>query len=170
MSVRIASRKEDYDIRRGEIYYIDRSQRDAETGVEQWSGRPAIIVSNNANNAHSDLVEVVYLTTKPKKSLPTHADIHSAKLQSTALCEQITTVDKSRVGDYVGVLSQRELEALDAALLVSIGIQTEDRAEKLDGDNESEIMHGMEQETISVIKAERDLYRNLYEKLLDKLI
>lgn len=165
MSVRIASRKEDYDIRRGEIYYIDRPQRDTETGVEQWSGRPAIIVSNDANNAHSDLVEVVYLTTKPKKPLPTHADIHSAKLQSTALCEQITTVDKSRVGDYVGVLSQRELEALDAALLVSIGIQ----AEELD-DNESEITHGTEQETISVIKAERDLYRSLYEKLLDKLI
>ena len=52
---------------RGEIYHI--LPEDNETGSEQYSGRPAIIVSNEANNKFAPTLEVVYLTTKPKKAL-----------------------------------------------------------------------------------------------------
>ena len=38
-------------------------------------GRPAVIVSNDKNNAKSNTVEVVYMTTKPKTDLPTHVYI-----------------------------------------------------------------------------------------------
>lgn len=47
--------------------------------------RLAIIVSNNANNRHSDYIEIVYLTTKPKTKLPTHVTIRSTGTVSTAL-------------------------------------------------------------------------------------
>ena len=59
------------EIKRGEIYYITFAPV---VGSEQHGGRPGIVVSNNMNNAHSNTIEVVYLTTQPKKMLPTHGD------------------------------------------------------------------------------------------------
>ena len=63
-------------MKRGEIYYIESTYR--ETGSEQRGGRPAVIVSNDKNNENSEVVEVVYMTTKPKNDLPTHVFIRSA--------------------------------------------------------------------------------------------
>ena len=60
-------------MKRGEIYYIESTYR--ETGSEQRGGRPAVIVSNDKNNENSEVVEVVYMTTKPKNDLPTHVFI-----------------------------------------------------------------------------------------------
>lgn len=48
-------------LRRGEIYYVEPFY--PTTGSEQRPGRPAIIVSNNLNNEHSNVVGVVYMTT-----------------------------------------------------------------------------------------------------------
>lgn len=68
---------------RGEIYHI--LPEDNETGSEQYSGRPAIIVSNEANNKFAPTLEVVYLTTKPKKALPTHVSIEAAMHQNEGI-------------------------------------------------------------------------------------
>ncbi len=104
---------------RGDIFYI---YRGPSCGSEQMSGRPAVIVSNDKCNAHSSTLEVVFLTTQPKRNLPTHVSIRSSPKPSTALCEQISTVDTSRIGDYVGTCTAQEMNAIDAALMVSIGI------------------------------------------------
>lgn len=82
------------EIKRGDIWYVS---KDNYTGCEQAAGRPAIIVSNEKNNACAETVEVVYLTTQPKKDLPTHVLIRSSERESTALCEQITTVSVDRL-------------------------------------------------------------------------
>jgi len=107
---------------RGEIYYIMPGEA---IGSEMYGGRPGIIVSNEMNNRYSPTVEVVYLTGKPKKPLPTHVRINSAKYPSTALCERITTVAKERISSYVGKLSPEEEQALNAALIVSIALPLE---------------------------------------------
>lgn len=104
-------------IRRGEIYYIDGAQ----TAFSQSAGRPAIIVSNNAGNTYSNEVMVVWLTRNLKKPLPTHVIVQT-DCECTALCEHIETVGKDRIGKYVGRLTQRETDAVDEALLVSIGL------------------------------------------------
>lgn len=104
---------------RGEIYYVHETET---TGSEQYGGRPAIIVSNNVGNEHSPVVEVVYLTTQEKRQLPTHVDIFSAAKRSTALCEQISTVHKGRLGNFAGQISEQEMSNIDKALAVSLGI------------------------------------------------
>lgn len=86
-------------------------------------GRPAIIVSNDEGNKASDIVEVVYLTSERKKELPTHAEINSAVKPSTAICEQITTVSKQRLGLYVGRLTEAEMTAVEKAIKISLGLQ-----------------------------------------------
>lgn len=107
------------NIKRGDIYYID---KEPIYGSEQQGGRPGIIVSNNVGNVESEIVQVVYITTQPKNDLPTHVTIHSAKQTSTALCEQVWSVAQSRVGDYIGRTSEDEINKIDKALVISLGI------------------------------------------------
>lgn len=104
---------------RGQIYYVYPKDY---TGSEQGGGRPAIIVSNDVGNEYSQVVEVVFLTTREKKPLPTHVAINSAKYPSTALCEQIDSVDKERIGGYINEISQAEMKNIERALLVSLDI------------------------------------------------
>lgn len=107
-------------MKRGEIYYI---QHHNATGAEINKARPGVIVSNDALNQTSEVVEVVYLTTQPKKELPTHAAIEATGRRSTALCEQINTVSILRVGAYCGTCSEEEMLAIDHGLRVSLGIE-----------------------------------------------
>lgn len=106
-------------INRGDIFYVNQSET---VGSEQRSGRPAIIVSNSLCNEHSPVVEVVYLTCQHKKPMPTHVRIESAGRRSIALCEQISSVDVSRLGDFKGHLTDEELEQIDAALMCSLDL------------------------------------------------
>ena len=105
---------------RGEVYYVLPDGN--EVGSEQHSGRPAIIVSNNQNNKNAATVEIVYLTTREKKALLTHVCISTAQLPSTAICEQIFTVDKTRLGSYSGKLTEREMKDVELAMMVRLGL------------------------------------------------
>ena len=106
-------------IRRGDIFYVFRGDS---SGSEQRAGRPAIIVSNALCNANSRVVEVVFLTCQEKTGLPTHVLINSTGRASTALCEQITSVDIKRLGNYVGHATESEMAELDKALAISLGL------------------------------------------------
>ena len=106
-------------INRGDIFYIHREET---VGSEQHSGRPAIIVSNAECNENSSVVEIVFLTCKQKRPLPTHVKIESAGRRSTALCEQITSVDICRLGDYKGHVTDEEMRQIDTALMCSLGL------------------------------------------------
>lgn len=116
-------------MKRGEIYYIERSTY-GETGSEQRSGRPAIIVSNDKCNEYSEVLEVVFLTTQPKNDLPTHIDIRSSTKPSVALCEQINSIAIQRFGEYIGTCSDYEMMMVDAALAISLGLEFEKKPEK----------------------------------------
>lgn len=104
---------------KGDIFYIQKGGR--VTGSEQNSERPAVIVSNNVGNEHSGIVEVVYLTSQPKKDLPTHAKV-LCSVPSTALCEQIHTVSKERLGAYIRTCTEKEMNDIDAKLTISLGL------------------------------------------------
>ena len=48
----------------GERYSISH-EGGATNGSEQFADRPAVVVSNDENNKHSGVIEVVYMTTQP---------------------------------------------------------------------------------------------------------
>lgn len=116
------------NILKGDVFYINKGSG-KNTGVEQEDGRPAVIVSNDTGNRHSEHIEVVYLTTKDKKTLPTHTKIIS-RVPSTALCEQITTVSKERLGDFIRHCTDEEMKAIDKCLKISLALEDEPAAEK----------------------------------------
>lgn len=106
-------------IARGDVFYV---QQGAIIGSEQKKNRPAVIVSNDMSNRYSPTVEVVYLTTKEKKPLPTHIKIRG-RVPSIALCEQITTVDKKRLSGFVRCCTREEMAEIDKALAISLGLK-----------------------------------------------
>ena len=111
-------------IKRGDIYY---AHLDPVVGSEQGGLRPSIIVQNQMGNLHSPTVVIIPLTRKMKKNnLPTHVLISRSRglgADSIALAEQIRTVDRSRLGSYVGRISAAEQANIDKALMISIGLE-----------------------------------------------
>ena len=152
-------------MKRGEIYYIE--SRYNEEGSEQRAGRPAIIVSNNTCNDVSPTVEVVYLTTQNKNDMPTHVDIRSSTKPSIALCEQISTVSKDRVGDYLCTCSDYEMLMVDTALTISLGINFDAPKKEKRVETPAPVVDKTE---LIKLTTERDTYKTLYESLLSKLL
>lgn len=93
-------------------------------GSEQAGRRPVIIVQNDIGNRFSPTTIVVPLTSKKKQAIPTHVRIKEKSLSanSTALCEQVTTISKDRLKSYVCTLGSKEMRKIDKALKISLGI------------------------------------------------
>ena len=104
-------------MRRGEIYYIE---NDNAVGCEQRGIRPAVIVGNDVGNKYSPVLLVVYFTLQPKKHLPTHVYVRG---HGTALCEQIFTIDKTRLQQKKGECTDSEMERINKALRISLGME-----------------------------------------------
>ena len=107
---------------RGDIYYADLNPT---VGSEQGGVRPLVILQNNIGNRYSPTVIAAALTAKPKKPLPTHAAIGHAcgrLKESFVLLEQIRTIDRSRLREYVGRLDTQEMRKIDEALAISVGL------------------------------------------------
>lgn len=117
----VATRLFDGTVKKGEIWNIEMGKTTS-SGTEIWANRPAIIVSNEAINTKAGFVNVVYLTTSPKRNMPYHIPVKSGDKNAIALCEQIFAVDKSRISFYVGSLSTEEMLEVDQALLFTLGI------------------------------------------------
>lgn len=106
-------------VSRGDVYHIN-SGNTGTTGSEIWPDRPAVIVSNDAINEKSDFVTVVYLTTSAKRPMPYHVPVQSCGKPATAMCEQVFSVDKSRLESKLCSLTQKEMEDVGKGLQLSL--------------------------------------------------
>lgn len=116
---------------RGDIFFVDFGEN--ENSHKQSGIRPAVIVSNNRNNRNSPVVTVVPLSARvwKKKYLPTHVQIPLSKSKgldkpSMALAEQVETLDKSKLGEKIGKITDSLLmDAITVALQIQIGVYAE---------------------------------------------
>ena len=70
-----------------------------------------------------------YLNPKEKAKLPTHTlikDFDGLDKNSIILFEQIRTIDKQRLREYLGTLDRRFIHCADKALAISIGLAKKD--------------------------------------------
>lgn len=184
------------EIRRGEIFYIARGG--ATNGSEQFADRPAVVVSNDENNKHSGVIEVVYMTTQPKTDLQTHVTVRSTGRLSTVLCEQVSSVSTDRVNNYIGQVSEQEMKNIDIALMISLqlsgGGKTSKQYNETIQKQQEEIEYyrnkiqamqqsleeketekpqeaaGEASETVVRLETERDTYKALYEQLFERML
>lgn len=111
-------------IKRGEIYYADLRPV---VGSEQGGIRPVLILQNDVGNKYSPTTIIAVLTSQSKPSLPTHVLVHSDEVNgldkdSVIELEQIRTIDKKRIKDLVGCLSESDCNKVRNALKVSVSI------------------------------------------------
>ena len=111
------------DIKRGQIYHADLSPI---KGSEQGGVRPVLIVQNDKGNKYAPTVIVAIITSRNTKAkLPTHIWLSVTdgfKINSMVELEQLRTIDKSRLKDYIGEVQKGEQRLIDEALKISLAL------------------------------------------------
>ena len=96
-------------------------------GSEQFGYRPVLALSNNTGNKHSQTVIVANITSRmsSKTRLPTHCPVKAQQglgRNSLILLEQLRTIDKARLKEYIGTLGGGDMRRVDDALAISLGL------------------------------------------------
>ena len=112
------------EIKRGDIYYADLSPV---VGSEQGGMRPVLIILNNVGNKFSPTVIIAAITSKiAKPKMPTHVGLKKShgglERDSVVLLEQIRTIDKQRLREKIMRLDAHNMNLIDQALEVSVGL------------------------------------------------
>lgn len=110
------------EIKRGELYFADLNPV---CGSEQGGCRPVLIVQNDTGNTYSPTTIVAAVTSsRTKTKLPTHVSISPDCLEkeSIVLLEQIRTIDRRRLAEYIGRLGDANMDKVDRAIEVSFGL------------------------------------------------
>jgi mRNA interferase MazF len=112
------------EIKRGQIYYADLSPV---VGSEQGGYRPVLIIQNDIGNRYSPTVIAAVITTrKTKADLPTHIWLNAEcglPRESMVECEQVRTLDKRRLKEYKGQVSQEVMKEIDLGLKISFALR-----------------------------------------------
>ena len=110
-------------IKRGDIFFARLPESE---GSEQKGTRPVIVVQNDYGNSYGPTLIVIPITSIKKKYLPTHILIgtdYGIEKKSTALAEQIMTIDKNRLVRYVGSVDKIKMDEIDIALKISLDLE-----------------------------------------------
>ena len=173
---------------RGDVFYMENTD-----GNE----KPVIIITpDEILEKNPDYVYTILMTTKEKDQAHTHVEV-MCKVPSVALCERIYRVNVDRIGEYIRSCTKEEIQKVDEAIMLTLGIagnnnaadqerikqleeqlakekETSDRIltkfrEETERYNELEREkgYGNDKEYIRAV-AERDVYKNMYMDLLER--
>ena len=173
---------------RGEIYWV---KMGSGIGAEMNVTRPGLVVSCQDVNNSSDTVLIVFLTTKPHRVEWNRVITYCTGRESWVLCDQIQTVDKSRLTKYIGAMPQPDLRMVEDALEQVFDLGYTDDGALKEKDREIEARDALIAEKNAEIEAlkrqlnaakydrenletsykvENDMWQGLYGKALDQLI
>lgn len=107
-------------MKRSEVWWMN---FEPSVGGEIKKRRPAVIVSNDASNKFLNRVQVVPFTSNVEQLYPSEAYVMLNGKQSKAMANQLTTVSKGRLLDLVGRLSRADMEKVEHAIIVQLGLR-----------------------------------------------
>jgi mRNA interferase MazF len=107
-------------LKRGEVYWL---AFDPSVGGEIQKTRPAVIVSNDAANAALNRTLVVPLSSQISRVYPGEALVQLNGETRKAMADQLTTASKQRFRSRLGKLSAEDMERLENAVLLQLGIK-----------------------------------------------
>lgn len=112
-------------IKRGDLYYADLSPV---VGSEQGGVRPVLVLQNDIGNKYSPTVIVAAITSQINKAkIPTHIELsayeYGLERDSVILLEQIRTLDKLRLKEKIGFLTDYKMLQVERAMMISLGVE-----------------------------------------------
>lgn len=120
--------KENWNYRRGDIYLVDLGMN---VGSEQGGCRPVLLLQNDVGNHFGPTLIVAPVTSRywKKSKQPTHTlieGIQNLSSPSVVLTEQLLTIDKVRVMKYLGKVPEDQMQNVNKAVMVSLGLKQPD--------------------------------------------
>jgi mRNA interferase MazF len=104
-------------IKRGDVFLLN---FDPTVGAEARKTRPAVVVSNDTNNAHSPIVSISPITSNVSRVYTFEVEIPAQTggldLLSKVMVNQTRAVDKTRLIKKLGRLPQIVMKEVDRAL------------------------------------------------------
>ena len=120
--------KENWNYHRGDIYLVDLGTN---IGSEQGGCRPVLLVENDIGNHFGPTLIVAPVSSRywKKSKQPTHTlieGIQNLSSPSVVLTEQLLTIDKVRVMKYLGKVPEDQMQNVNKAVMVSLGLKQPD--------------------------------------------
>lgn len=106
-------------MKRGDVWWVSFGRS---TGGEIRKSRPAIVLTNDVAIAHLNRVQVVPLTTNVSRVYPGETIIVVNGRPHKAMADQIMTVSKQRVSNLFGTLSPDDMQKVESAVRLHLGI------------------------------------------------
>ncbi len=107
---------------RGEVWLVN---LEPVLGHEQGRVRPALVLSQDAMNAATQLATVLPITSKARAirtRVPVHPPEGGLTLPSYVICEQLRTISEARLVQRLGRMSPATLAAVESTLRVLLGL------------------------------------------------
>jgi len=109
--------------KKGEIWFVS---LEPVVGHKIGKTRLALVISNNRNNLFAETVTVLPIRSKTEKIYPFEVflpgeETHLPK-DSKVKCNQIRTIDRKRLINFVSTLLPKKLERVKKALLIHLDI------------------------------------------------
>jgi len=110
-------------MKRGDVFWVN---FDPSVGAEAKKIRPAVVVSNDVNNANSPIVSIAPITSTTGRIYSFEVEIPQGAggmiKRSKAMVNQTRAVDKARLVKRLGRLPMPIMAAIDRALRLHYGL------------------------------------------------
>jgi mRNA interferase MazF len=98
---------------RGDVWWVE---LDPTRGSENRKTRPVVIVSADGLNRARRTVVIVPLSTGPEPCPPLVVSTPSFDRESVAICDQVRSINTTRLTHLAGTLSTADLRAIESGL------------------------------------------------------
>ena len=111
-------------VKRGGVYWVNLGKK---TGSVQAGKRLGVIIQNDVGNKYSPTTIIAIITSRNTKAkLPTQHWINKGQggliCDSMVECEQIRTIDKSRLKKFMGTIGEKDQEEINRKIKISLAV------------------------------------------------
>lgn len=101
--------------KRGEVYWVS---LDPAKGSETQKTRPALIISNDLNNEHTNIVIVAPITSNASRVYQPEAKANIDGKTAKIMLQQCRAIDKSRLGKKMDTVGKDVMADVERALKI----------------------------------------------------